>query len=100
MYGDALAHRLPLYLEALGNGQDGLQTVLAHPARVRSPGQRQDRIGVPHHYLDQAADDVQVDQHRTRCVRAGVGDQLADRQLGDVQSVGRCHPTLRQAPAP
>jgi predicted XRE-type DNA-binding protein len=36
--GDALADRLPLRCEALGDGHDDLQTVLAHPSLIAGPG--------------------------------------------------------------
>lgn len=67
--------------------------MLADPSRVCGPGHRQYRIAVPHHHLDRVADDAQVHQRRARCVLVGVGNQLADHQLGEV------HGTLRDRQA-
>ena len=88
--GDAFADRLALRFEALADGHDDLQAVLAHPAGVRGPGDGQYRVGVPHRDLDHVAGgDPQVQQHRPRGVLAGVGDQLADDQLDEVHGALR-----------
>jgi serine acetyltransferase len=87
--GDALADRLPSYLEALGDGHHDLQTVLAHPARVGGPGHRQDGIAVPDLQLHRPARDPDPQEHRAGCVLTGVGDQFADHQLRQMHRARR-----------
>ncbi|WP_371574492.1 hypothetical protein [Streptomyces sp. NBC_01314] len=82
--GDAFADRLALDFEALGDGHDDFQTVLSDAAGVGGSGHRQDGFAVP-------GDDFHQVPARRSCVRtgpggvlAGIGDQLADVQLGQV----------------
>ncbi|MFD3621092.1 amylo-alpha-1,6-glucosidase [Streptomyces sp. NPDC058676] len=75
---------LPLRFEALRDGHDDLQTVLADPSRVGALGHRQDRIAVPHHHLDRVADDAPVHQRRA----SGQGRHQQSRRSGSAGAKG------------
>lgn len=63
--GQAFADRFPHGLEALADGHDDLQALLADPARVSGASHREHRVGVPYLDLHQLTGDPQVQQNRS-----------------------------------
>ncbi|CAM5722695.1 D-alanine--D-alanyl carrier protein ligase [Streptomyces violaceorubidus] len=92
----ALAHRLPVHLEALTDGHDDLQPVPADPAGVRGLGHGEHRRAVPHRDFHPVLGQFEIDQRGAGRVLAGVRQQLADHQLHHLhRAVGHRDPPGR-----